>query len=702
MALLSEVGVDFEELFQQLQSDVTNRNEAWKDLSVSGTGQTLLEYIAGIGTLIHFNTERGIQETFLDTALVPTSIRSAARMLGTNPRRVISARTTADIVLNETFSESSVTVPALSSFSINGQDFYNPSQLTFPAGINTLSEVELEQGLITTETFIGNGQNRQIFQLKTSNFQINENLMVVTVDGVPYTRERRSLFQYDPNDTVFLELTMPDGSVLIVFGDSEHGTPPANGSTILVTYAVSNGLLANNAKSGLPVALLARVPEPAPRNGYIGLDPAQAITLSGIVAGASAEPVESLRFTAPRLHAAVERAIIRQDYRATSIAFTFTDIADARVWGEREIYDERDEIPVSGEAIGLLDIGTLAYNELSPGCSLFDNVPIKPRTVTITLPVTPSLTITMTDDGFGGLIDENGNAVGTINYLFGTWTITLIPAPTVANPITASYYWIRAQETPNASNMNIVNIALLRRDDIPLEESVPSTGIATVSKTINQPPVQPGSVIVFDEDQTETFTDDGNGNMLSSKGTPQAPGGVNYVTGFIQVSFDPMAIPTAGKTIFFKYAIDRLTPEEKVKFLQYMEGFTPQDGFKHVTTQIRLLNVEAVTVEVAADLYLKDGAPFSAVRDACAAAYRNLFIRQPGIVGFSRPISDFYSVAQNVEVNRVKWVDYVNIQSITVSGVPIDLDVTKEIPINRNQYPIMRSTIINTFSTRRS
>jgi hypothetical protein len=49
--------------------------------------------------------------------------------------------------------------------------------------------------------------------------------------------------------------------------------------------------------------------------------------------------------------------------------------------------------------------------------------------------------------------------------------------------------------------------------------------------------IQKGTVTVWAVGSTETFTDDGNGNLLSSNVLNTAPGTVNYVTGAITVNF---------------------------------------------------------------------------------------------------------------------------------------------------------------------
>ncbi len=66
------------------------------------------------------------------------------------------------------------------------------------------------------------------------------------------------------------------------------------------------------------------------------------------------------------------------------------------------------------------------------------------------------------------------------------------------------------------------------------------------STTIQQPPILAGTVIVTDN--TETFTDNGLGNLTSNLG---AVGNVNYTTGLITVSFT--TAPASGQNIYLSF-----------------------------------------------------------------------------------------------------------------------------------------------------
>lgn len=66
------------------------------------------------------------------------------------------------------------------------------------------------------------------------------------------------------------------------------------------------------------------------------------------------------------------------------------------------------------------------------------------------------------------------------------------------------------------------------------------------STTVQQPPILAGTVIVTDN--TETFTDDGNGTLTGDLG---GTGSVNYTTGLVSVTF--ITAPSDGQNIYLSY-----------------------------------------------------------------------------------------------------------------------------------------------------
>ena len=450
MTDLSNVKPDFESLVQQLNAALSNK-DAWTDLVLSGTGQTLIEFLAGIGTMLSFNVERGVQEVFMDTANLDTSIISIARTLGVNPQRRVSGKTTVTLNLTNGPFAGSVTIPALSQFDIEGVAYYNSEDITFAASTTQLTGIILEQGEIQTQNFTGNGNPFQKF-IFGQKFTINENLMKVVVDSTTYTRERRSFFQFTSTDTVFLEDTLPDGSIRVSFPNDKFGTVPANGASIAVTFAESLGLEGNNASTNLTVNLTSTIV-----TGF-GTLSVSGVTTAGTSGGQAKEDPEELRFTAPRIFASADRAITRQDWKSISLRFTDRNIVDALAVGEFELAPT-DNTRMNESQVTLLPADDTTFTsvqvETGDGATTAFGFTleftVKPSSISITDTVE-----TFTDDGAGVLTGDQGGS-GTVNYLTGVVSITFNSAPLTSQAINATYVSIGLTATQRASYLTFID-----------------------------------------------------------------------------------------------------------------------------------------------------------------------------------------------------------------------------------------------------
>jgi len=320
---------DYEDILQQLSTNVQSRSDAWRDLLNSSTGTILLDLLAGIGSFSQFNIERAVQEVSgFDSAVLPTSVYTLALMLGVSPKRRVSARTRVTLSIEAPY-PSSVTIPAYNQFDIDGVVFYNPEDITIAAGATGVSDVLLSQGQIITRSSVGTGATNQQISV-SSGFVADENFFRVTVDNSAYIRERVSLAKYGSLDNAFLERTQPDGTIKIIFGNGLFGTVPGPSQLIQIIYADSIGKDANTAQTNLPVKLSSVV------NTVFGQLTVVGFNTDAISGGADQESVDELRFTAPRLFASAERCITRQDWKAISLQFPSVDIADINVWAEFE------------------------------------------------------------------------------------------------------------------------------------------------------------------------------------------------------------------------------------------------------------------------------------------------------------------------------------------------------------------------------
>lgn len=324
---LSAIFPSFDGLREQIRAALQAR-DAWRDLNTSSTGQALIDFIAAVGTMMHFELQRSVEETNIVEARQEASIYSIAALLGVSPIRARGAEVRVTLSVPALIPES-INLRKYDKFTVDGEDFFLTQDVTFPANTYSISDVTLRQGTVITVQFVSNGTKFQSF-LVGSNFTVDNDYIDVTVgtDTTFWMKADSSLWQYSSSDKVVQINTMADGSVRLLFGDGNFGVIPNNGDTITVYYVLSSGSAGNKATSGLDVS---PVVQPTYQGSPVGLT---GLTISSISGGSDKESAETARFTIPRFFASARRAITRSDWRA--IGLRFQGVKDINVWGEFE------------------------------------------------------------------------------------------------------------------------------------------------------------------------------------------------------------------------------------------------------------------------------------------------------------------------------------------------------------------------------
>ena len=460
MVKLSQVNPDFVAMVEQLRAELSNK-EAWIDLLEAGTGQTMIEFQAGVTTMLHYAIERASQERAgYETSLLDSSVLSLSRLQGVDPSRKISATVTADLELSST-QAAQASINRFSQFTIDGDLFYNPETITFSPGVSTKTGVTLRQGNVIKGSITFGPSPYEKFQF-SRDFEASDDVMSVVVGTDTYTRERRSLWGYDSDDAVFLEETLPNGSVRLTFGDGQFGVNPSAGGEGVITYIKTKGTLGNNAKSDLDVSL----------NNIIvvsGRDiQVTGKTTSSISDGRDQQSASQLRVTSPRLFATGGSAIRRQDFQVIAGEFSDRAIVDGIAWGEHEI-DSTDNTNMNVVNVAVLPAELKSYTQEWVGdgsattfTATLSNVPISKGSVRI-VEETSSDDEIYVDDGSGNLVEEGTTTNrGSVNYTSGAVSFEPAAATGDGDEITLTYKQLgltssenTAFETYLKSNMHV-------------------------------------------------------------------------------------------------------------------------------------------------------------------------------------------------------------------------------------------------------
>lgn len=332
--------LDFDEIKDNLKRFLSAQDK-FQDYDFEGSAFNILLDVLAYNT--HYNnlyTNLAVNEMFLDSASKRSSVVSLAKMLGYTPNSAKCAKAFVNATITApTYNPDVITLPANQPFltSIDGisYTFYNVSDVTTVAvgGTYSFNNVELIEGIPLKYSYtIREGQKYII-----PNQNVDLTTLVVKVRDTPdddtyvvYTAAE-SITQLDSNTKSYFIKELDDGVYEVYFGDGVVGYKPIDGNYLTFEYYVSSleGPNGANTFSYAGTALLGS-----------GLT---VVASTEALGGASPEDIESVKYNAPRLFAAQNRAVTTEDYKSL-IYKNFPQADSVVVWG-----GEDNDPPVYGK-----------------------------------------------------------------------------------------------------------------------------------------------------------------------------------------------------------------------------------------------------------------------------------------------------------------------------------------------------------------
>jgi len=321
--------LDFDQIKNNLKNFMKGQNQ-FSDYDFEGSGLSTLLDVLAYNT--HYNalyTNLAVNEMFLDSASKRASVVSIAKTLGYTPKSKTSARAYINMAINSpNQSPSSLTLPQYSPFNtvINGSNytFYTPAEVTIIPnnGLYTFINLEILEGTpLNFKYVVADGQQYIIpnanADISTLKVRVQESS---TSDTFTTFTEASSLVQLASDSNVYFIKEIDGGLYEIVFGDGIISTSLTNGNIVHLDYFVSKGSLSNGARQFT-------------YNGSSLIGGSPLITTTSIASGgAEIETIDSIKYNAPRLYAAQNRAVTPDDYKAL-IYGAFPYIQSVSVWG---------------------------------------------------------------------------------------------------------------------------------------------------------------------------------------------------------------------------------------------------------------------------------------------------------------------------------------------------------------------------------
>lgn len=321
--------LDFDDIKNNLKTYMKNQTE-FSDYNFEGSGLTqIIDLLAYNTHYLAMNANMALNEAFLDTATLRSSVVSHAKTLGYTPRSARAPIAYIDVALNS-FSGTSATIAKGTKFttSVNGTSYgfvVNEAQTVTPAnGVTRFVNLPVYEGTLVTAKYTVDNANLEKRYMVGDNRADTTTLKVsVQNSSSDSTTTVYSLAtdisQVTATSNVYFLQEVEDGKFEVYFGDDVVGKKPTDGNIIILEYIVTNKGAANGAStfSGTSVA---------------GETDITVSTLIAAAGGAEPETIESIKFNAPLDYSSQGRAVTTQDYK-TIVPQVYADTQALQVWG---------------------------------------------------------------------------------------------------------------------------------------------------------------------------------------------------------------------------------------------------------------------------------------------------------------------------------------------------------------------------------
>ena len=322
--------LDFDAIKENLKTFLRGQSE-FSDYDFEGSGLSVLLDVLAYNT--HYNalyTNLAVNEMFLDSASKRSSVVSLAKMLGYTPRSAKCATATVNLVVsNPTSSPEVITLPAKQAFttSIDGTSytFYNSGSATVSRSTNgtyTFSNLVITEGTPLQFKYTVAPGVRYVIP----NANVDIDTLTVSVQETPssdlfenFSRAEKITDVSSESKIYFLK-EIDDGLYELEFGDGTIGQSLQNGNVVTIDYFVSS-LDEPNTASVFTYGGMSLL------GGNISVT-----TISRASGGSSPEDLDSIKFNAPKIYAAQNRAVTPDDYK-TLIYSQFPEAQSVSVWG---------------------------------------------------------------------------------------------------------------------------------------------------------------------------------------------------------------------------------------------------------------------------------------------------------------------------------------------------------------------------------
>ena len=347
--------LDFDNIKTNLINYMKATDTTFNDYNFEGSAMnTIIDVLAYVTHVNSMNANFALNETFLDTSQLRSSVVSHAKLLGYTPRSIAPSVAYVDMVMakgnatpfwnhdgTNTPLPLTLTRGTKFSTSIDGVTYPMFASDTTTINYNStdgwkFSNIKIEQGTLSNINYTYQNNTFESYIIPANN--VNTDAIKVTVTDSSSTNAAKvyaintNMVTLDGTSEVYFLEEGRDGYYEIKFGDNIIGKRPGNGNSISIEYAtIVSGTNVNGATVFTMTDSL---------NGNTD----ETITLvTKATGGAARETTQSIKFNAPLAHISQNRAVTPDDYK-TIIKNEFADLEAVAVWG-----GEDNDVPDYGK-----------------------------------------------------------------------------------------------------------------------------------------------------------------------------------------------------------------------------------------------------------------------------------------------------------------------------------------------------------------
>ena len=340
MSFNNFTNLDFNDLRTQIK-DYLRSNSNFTDFDFEGSNfSSLIDVLAYNSYITAFNTNMAVNESFIDSATLRENVVSLARNIGYVPRSKSASKAKVSFTVNTTgLNSKTVTlkagIVALGAVENGNYIFSIPEDITVVVdnnGFANFTGIDVYEGSYLTKTYtVDKSQLNQRFTIP--NTGVDSSTIRVKVSGV-ITEKYESysnIFQVNKNSKLFLIQEIDDEKYEILFGDDIIGKKPISGSTIFISYIITNGKEANGAANFTFSGILTDNNSTSITNNISLLT-----TIQPSENGDDIESIDSIKYLGPRVYASQYRAVTANDYKGL-IPYLFPNVDTVTAYGGDEL-----------------------------------------------------------------------------------------------------------------------------------------------------------------------------------------------------------------------------------------------------------------------------------------------------------------------------------------------------------------------------